>query len=131
MKERKSMAKKILVIDDEELIIKSLIKLLEKNGFEVFVAKNGRDALAMTEEEHFDLIITDIRMPGVNGVETIDAIFQSLTKTDTPKPPVIFITGYADESIKNKALTLKPLAYIYKPFDIPDLVNTVKKAVTP
>ena len=59
------MAKNILIIDDEELIIKSLKKLLEKNGYSVFIAKNGQDALVMAEEESFDLIVADIRMPGV------------------------------------------------------------------
>lgn len=115
------MAKRILVIDDEELIVRSLKKLLEKNGFDVFIAKNGQDALAMAEEEDFDLIIADVRMPGINGVETV----QSMPK----KIPTIFITGYADEEIKRRAKTLKPIAYIYKPFDIEELVDKVKEVL--
>jgi len=121
------MAKKILVIDDEELIIKSLRKLLEKNGFAVFIAKNGQDALVMPEEENFDLIIADIRMPGMNGVETVESINENLKKRNLKKIPIIFITGYADDAIKQKAETLKPVAYIYKPFDIEELVNKVKE----
>jgi CheY-like chemotaxis protein len=120
------MAKKILVIDDEELIIRSLKKLLEKNGFAVFVAKNGQDALIMAEEETFDLIIADIRMPGMNGVETVQAIYEGSKEKKTPS---IFITGYADEEIKKKARELEPEAYIYKPFDISDLVDKVKKVL--
>jgi len=123
------MAKKILVIDDEELIIKSLTKLLEKNGFTVFVAKNGQDALVMTEDENFDLIVADIRMPGMNGVDTIQCIYGSLEKRNLEKIPAIFITGYADEEIKQKAEALKPIAYIYKPFDIMELVDRIKKAL--
>lgn len=118
--------KKILVIDDEELIIRSLTKLLEKNGYTVFVAKNGQDALAMVEEENFDLIIADIRMPGMNGVETIQSINESLEKQNIKKAPVIFITGYADEKIEKKAEEFTPVAYIYKPFDIQTLVDKVK-----
>ncbi len=120
------MKKKILVIDDEELIIKSLEKLLEKNGFDVYVAKNGQDAIVMAEEESFDLIIADIRMPGINGVDTVKAI---LEKGVSVKRPVIFITGYADEEIKNQAKAINPTAYIYKPFDISILVNEVKKVI--
>lgn len=120
------MAKKILVIDDEELIIKSLKKLLEKNAFTVFVAKNGQDALAMADAENFDLIVADIRMPGINGVDTIQSIYESLQNNNLKKMPTIFITGYADEEIRRKAETLKPMAYIYKPFDIADLVNKIK-----
>jgi len=123
------MAKKILVIDDEELIVRTLKKLLEKNGFTVFVAKNGQDALVMVEEEPFDLIVGDIRMPGMNGVETLHAIYEGLQKRGVKRIPVIFITGYADEEIKQRAKALKRVAYIYKPFDIPELVDRIKEVL--
>ncbi len=118
------MTKKILVIDDEELIIRSLTKLLEKNGFEVFIAKTGGDALVMCEEEDFDLIIADVRIPGLNGVEIVQSIYENLGK-----PPVIFITGYADREIEEKAKELRPIDYIYKPFDIPELIDKVKEVL--
>lgn len=120
------MRKKILVIDDEELIIKSLEKLLEKSGFDVYVAKNGRDAIVMAEEEEFDLIIADIRMPGINGVDTVTSI---LEKGRFKNKPIIFITGYADAGIERKASLLKPAAYIYKPFDLTELVGRVTSAL--
>ena len=120
------MPKNILIIDDEELIIKSLRKLLEKEGYSVFIAKNGQDAVIMAEEENFDLIVADIRMPGMNGVETVQSIYQGLDKRNLKRMPAIFITGYADAEIKKKAHTLKPLAYIYKPFDISELVDKVR-----
>jgi CheY-like chemotaxis protein len=118
--------KKILVIDDEELIIRSLSKLLEKNGYAVFVAKNGQDAVAMVEEESFDLFIADIRMPGMNGVETVHCLNEILEKQNLKKAPVIFITGYADEKVEKRAEAFSPVAYIYKPFDISELVEKVK-----
>ncbi|MCM8780442.1 MAG: response regulator [Candidatus Omnitrophica bacterium] len=121
------MAKKILVVDDEELIIRSLKKLLEKNGFVVFVAKRGQDALVMVEEEDFDLIIADIRMPGINGVEAIRGIYEILENRKLKKIPAIFITGYVDQKIEKEAKLLKPVAYIYKPFDIEELVGKVKE----
>lgn len=121
------MAKSILVVDDEELIIKSLRKLLEKNGYSVLVAKNGQDAMVMAEEEKFDLIVSDIRMPGINGVETIQAIQENLRKEKGEDVPVVFITGYADEEIRQQAKLLKPAAYIYKPFDITEVVDEIKR----
>lgn len=121
------MAKRILIIDDEELIVKSLKKLLEKNGFNVFAVKNGQDAVVVAEEEHFDLIVADIRMPGMNGVETVNAIYKSLQERKLNKIPVIFITGYAEEGIKQEAKDMKPVAYIYKPFDISELVDKIKE----
>ncbi len=120
------MAKKILIIDDEELIIKSLRKLLEREGVIVFVAKNARDALIMIEEEYFDLIITDIRMPGMNGVDAVKSIYENLEDRNLKKIPVIFITGYADEEIRKNAELLNPVAYIYKPFDTIELVSRIK-----
>jgi len=120
------MSKKILVIDDEELIIKSLTKLLEKNKFEVFVTKRGQDALVMVEEMDFDLIISDIRMPGMDGIESIEGIFNILKEKDAAKPEVIFITGYADKELEARAKSLNPAAYIYKPFDILTLVDSIK-----
>jgi len=124
------MAKKILVIDDEELIIKSLSKLLEQNGFEVFGTKKSQDALVMLEEEDFDLIITDVRMPGMNGVEMLESIYKNKGEKKQRKIPTIFITGYSDEALEEKAKTLAPLAYIYKPFDTKELLNKIKKVLT-
>lgn len=123
------MPKNILIIDDEELIIKSLRKLLEKEGYSVFIAKNGQDAVIMVEEESFDLIVADIRMPGMNGVETVQAIYRELEKKKSKSIPVIFITGYADEEMKRKAKALKPAAYIYKPFDAMELVDEIKEVL--
>ncbi|PIQ89895.1 MAG: response regulator [Candidatus Omnitrophica bacterium CG11_big_fil_rev_8_21_14_0_20_42_13] len=118
--------KKILIIDDEELIIKSLSKLLEKIGYEVFIAKNGQDAIIMNEEEEFDLIIADIRVPGINGVEAVRRIYSANDKNSKGRIPAIFITGYADENAENEAKKLNPAAYIAKPFDIPELVDKIK-----
>ena len=117
------MAKKILILDDEELIIRTLAKLLEKNGYEVMVVKNGEDAVAMAEAEDFDLIISDIRMPGINGLEAMKTIYQG------KKIPTIFITGYADPLLEEEAKQTDAVAYIYKPFDLSDLMEKVKKVL--
>jgi len=128
-KVRINMAKKILVIDDEEIIIKSLSKLLEKEGYEVFVAKNGQDAIIMVEEGDFDLILADIRMPGMNGVETVEHIYKEMSSKQKRKIPAIFITGYADEMIEKKTKILNPAAYIHKPFNIGELLSNIKKVI--
>ena len=117
------------MIDDEELIIKSFTKLIEKNGYEVIVAKRGQDALIIAEEESFDLIISDIRMPGVNGIETVRGIYEIVQNRGASKPPVIFITGYVDKECEEEAKTLNPIDYIYKPFDISDVVNRIKETL--
>jgi len=121
------MAKNILIIDDEELIIKSLSRLLEKNGYEVYIAKNGQDAVVMAEEANFDLILADMRMPGINGVEAVREIYNINKKRK--KIPAIFITGYADEIAEEEAQKLAPEAYLYKPFDTDELMYKIKKAI--
>ncbi len=123
------MAKRILVIDDEELIIKSLSILLEKDGYEVFVAKNGQDAIVMIEEGDFNLILSDIRMPGINGSEAVEQIYKQLQAGNRKRIPVIFISGYVDEKVENEVKKLNPVAFIYKPFDIDNLIDKIKKTI--
>lgn len=122
-------SQKILVIDDEELITRTLVKALEKTGYEVMVSKRGDDALIMVEEEDFELIISDIRLPGMNGVETVTKIFEIIRNKGNQRVPAIFITGYADEKLEVEAKKLKPQAYILKPFDLDDILDKVKKAI--
>ncbi|HPW76830.1 MAG: Transcriptional regulatory protein YycF [Candidatus Omnitrophica bacterium ADurb.Bin292] len=123
------MGKKILVIDDEELITKSLVLALEKNGYEVLVAKRCDDALAMAEAIDFDLIISDIRIPGVDGIETVRRILELMATRKAKRVPRIFMTGYADPLTEENAQTLKPSAYILKPFDLLEFLTEVKKAL--
>jgi CheY-like chemotaxis protein len=121
--------KKILIIDDEEIVTKSLQKLLKKNNFEVYTANSGHQALEIAKKEKFDLLITDIRMPGMNGVDTIKNIYKILEKKNKGIIPTIFITGYVNEEIEKTAEELKPVAYIYKPFDINELVEKIKEVL--
>lgn len=121
------MQKKILVIDDEEILTATFVKLLETAGYGVLVASRGEDAVVMAEEDDFDLIICDIRMPGQDGVKTIQQI---RNLRGEKKIPVIFITGYADEILEKEANRLDPVAYIYKPFDAFKLLDIIKKAVS-
>lgn len=93
------------------------------------MAKNGRDAIVMAEEEDFDLIISDIRMPGLDGVTTVKEILETIKKKGRSKVPAIFITGYADENIEAQAKLLNPRAYVYKPFDYTEFLEKVKEAL--
>ncbi|MFN7170857.1 MAG: response regulator, partial [Candidatus Omnitrophota bacterium] len=74
------------------------------------MAKKGQDALVMVEEETFDLLIVDIRMPGMNGIETTQGIYKILEEKRQKKLPLIFITGYVDQKIEKEARVLKPAA---------------------
>jgi len=124
------MKKTILVIDDEKMIIKSLEKLLGISGFEAVIASTGLDAIMIAEEMDIDLIVTDIKMPWTNGIETIKELFDTLDSKNKIRPPVIFITGYADKELEKQAKELNPVAYIHKPFDNQHLIETIKNSLT-
>lgn len=121
------MAKKILVIDDEELITKSLLKLLSKEGYNVTIARSGAEALENIKKIDFDLIISDVRMPEMDGVEMIKKIRSHLKKMSKKPIPEVLITGYADKEKYEEAMGLKVADYIYKPFDMLDFLRVVKK----
>jgi len=125
------MKGKILVIDDEEILTKTFARLLAKKNYEVCVANRSEEALGMCKKEDFDLVLCDIRMPGKNGVETILEM-QSLRRENKKTPlPVIFLTGFADTKVEEQARTLKPVAYIFKPFDTSQLLEMIESTLSP
>ena len=121
------MAKKILVIDDEELITKSLLKLLDKEGYSTTVVRSGKEAIDKVKESNYDLIICDVRMPEMDGIDTIKEIRSYLERSNKKIIPEILITGYADIEKYEKAMDLKVADYIYKPFDTADFLEVVKR----
>ncbi|MGD9014716.1 MAG: response regulator [Candidatus Omnitrophota bacterium] len=123
------MAKNILLIDDEELITKSLLKLLEVEGYRATIARSGQEAIEKIKEANFDLIISDVRMPGLDGIETVKQIRTYLKKSGKKTIPEVLITGYADVEKYEKAMNLKVVDYLYKPFDNSDLLRVVKKNI--
>ncbi|MCM8781248.1 MAG: response regulator [Candidatus Omnitrophica bacterium] len=121
------MAKNILVIDDEGIVTKSIQKLLRKEGYHTVIATSGQEAIEQCKISDFDLIVSDIRMPQLNGIETIQKIRQVMQEQKKKPVPEILITGYADEDSYKKALNLKVTDYIYKPFDTKEFLDTVKR----
>lgn len=123
------MKKTILVIDDDHMVVKTLEKLLQMAGYSVLIAESGAVALQIAEKETVDLVITDIRMPNMNGVETINAINNTFAKTNRKVPPFIFITGYAESEINESAKKLTPSDFLYKPFDKDAFLKSIKLAL--
>jgi len=120
---------RILLVDDEELVVKSIEKLLKKEGHEVVSVKNGQDALNQAETIDFDLIITDIRMPKLNGLDTIQRLREYLKAHGKSRIPEICITGYADNDLNHRAEELGINEYLYKPFDLRDFLACVKRCL--
>jgi len=123
------MKKKILVIDDEELITKSLLRLLDKEGYNAAVVRSGKEAIDKVKEADLDLIICDVRMPEMDGIETVKQIRAYLEKSNKKPIPEVLITGYADMDKYTSAMELEVADYLYKPFDTSDFLQIVKKTI--
>lgn len=115
----------ILVVDDEHRIVENISRCLAREGFHVTGAGNGDEAVALFQRQHFDLVLLDISMPGMNGYEVMEHIFG--LDADVL---VIIMTGFASVESAVKALKLGAWDYLKKPFEYADLVKTVKNGVT-
>lgn len=116
--------KKILLVDDEPNIIMSLEYTFKKQNFEVFIARDGQEALDILKNEQPDLIILDIMMPNVDGYATIESIKKNEKLTHCK---VIFLSAKNKESDIEKGMQLGANAYMTKPFSIKKLVDQVNE----
>jgi DNA-binding NtrC family response regulator len=118
------ITEKILVVDDESTICDSVKKILSRKGFEVENTLNATDAIERMKKEKFDILITDLMMPEVSGMELIE-----LVKKYYPEIDVLVITGYATIDSAVQATKLGALDYLQKPFTPNELTDRVQKAI--
>jgi putative nucleotidyltransferase with HDIG domain len=115
---------KILVIDDEEFILHLSRDILEKNNYAITIAQDGRQGISLIEKERFDLILTDIKMPDMDGIDVIRHI-----RSGNKEIPIIVITGYGTLDTAINALRLGAQGFLLKPFTPADLRNAVAEAL--
>ncbi len=115
---------RILVVDDEDIVRTSCDRTLSPEGYEVRLAKNGVEGLKMASEERFDLVLTDLKMPDMDGIEVLRII-----KEKWPETAVIIVTGYQTVDTAVKAIKLGAYDYIEKPFTPDALVSAVAEAM--
>ena len=110
--------KKVLIVDDEETLTWSMAKSLskDKDKYEVMIANNGREALGLLKKSQIDLVISDIRMPDINGLDLLVRI-----KMEHPQTKVIIMTAYGSSDVQKEANRRGSLFYIEKPFEINDI----------
>ncbi|HEX9614300.1 MAG TPA: response regulator, partial [Bacteroidota bacterium] len=118
------MAARILIVDDEQIIRESLVFVLRKEGYEVEEASNGMAGLRKHEERPFDIVITDIEMPELRGIDLLERITQR-----TPQTFVMIITAFASIETAIQALRKGAFDYILKPVEFDDLLHRVRKLV--
>lgn len=110
--------KKVLIVDDEETLTWSMAKSLskDKDKYEVFIANNGKEALNLLKKNRIDLVISDIRMPDINGLDLLVEI-----KKSYPQTKVIIMTAYGSSDVQKEANRRGSLFYVEKPFEISDI----------
>jgi DNA-binding response OmpR family regulator len=118
------MAEKILVADDEQEIRNLLDHFLKGQGYEVILASDGNEALKLASEKNPQVIILDIKMPGLDGLEVCKRLRE---KEQTKLIPVIVITGFEDN--KMEALNIGADDFVNKPFDMAEISSRVKSAL--
>ena len=114
----------ILIIDDDDQLRNSFEKLLTQEGYSVESAPSGEAGLELVNKKVPDLIILDMRLPGMNGLETFQAIHEK-----EPKLPVIIMTAYGTTETAIEATKIGAFDYILKPFDIPDILTVIGQAL--
>ena len=119
--------KKILIVDDEPNIIMSLEYTFKKNNFEVFIARDGLEALEILKNNYPDIIILDVMMPMVDGYATLEQIKKDDNLINTK---VVFLSAKNKTSDIEKGLQLGADAYLTKPFSIKKVVDTVMDLLT-
>jgi len=115
---------RILVVDDEAPLLMTLAANLELEGFSVMEASNASEALALVRENEFDVVLSDIRMPGMNGVDLCRTIHQL-----RPDLPVVLMTAFTLEGLVREAINDGALMVVPKPFAIEHLVRLLFSAV--
>lgn len=109
--------RKVLVVDDDPVVHKSFDRVLSGKGYAVITAENGEEALRKLNEENYDLVYTDIRMPGMSGLEVAEKV-----KAQKPWTPVVIITGYGTDAAEARAKAAGVSSFLHKPLS-PEMIE--------
>jgi len=112
-----STLRKVLVVDDDPTIGKSFNRVLSQKGYVVITAKNAHEALQKMREEEYDVVFTDIKMPGMDGLELAERV-----KAKRPWTPVVIVTGYGTTANEERAKAVGVSDFLYKPLS-PEMIE--------
>lgn len=119
------MSARILVVDDEDIVVRSCLRILADTDYVVDVARGGREALEKVDETDYDVLLVDIMMPQVNGLEVLQHV-----RHKRPDSEVIIFTGLSQSETALRAQELGAFAYLPKPFDPEHLRELIEQALT-
>jgi len=117
------MNPRIMIVDDEESFANSLAERLKLRNYDITVSFSGKDAMEKIEKFKFDVVILDVAMPGIDGIESLREI-----KGTAPLTEVIMLTGHATVETAIEGMKLGAIDYLMKPCEIEDLVEKINKA---
>ena len=112
---------RLLFVDDEEELVSTVVERLELRGIEALGVTSGDEALRVLRHESFDVVIMDVKMPGVGGLEVLRTIKQRY-----PEVKVVLMTGHGSTEDREIGRRLGAMAYLQKPIDLEDLLKTIK-----
>jgi CheY-like chemotaxis protein len=118
----KPKKKKILVVDDNQLTLKMLEKILSNSGYAVLPASSGGDALTIARKKHPDLLLLDIALPDIDGIRVACSLKDD---PDTEHIPVIFISSLLDEEIRKKGAVCPGSRFLRKPLNAEELLKEI------
>ena len=113
----------LMIVDDDERFLNTTKSLLEKKGVTTHIATNGADAMKILDKERVDVVILDVKMPGLDGIEALRVI-----KKRHPLVEVIMLTGHASAESAIEGMSLGAFDYLIKPCDVPTLVEKANEA---
>lgn len=116
--------KRLLIIDDEDIVLKSTQRILRDSGYHIDTASNGEEGLAMLDRDDYDLVVTDLMMPGMSGMDVLRTI-----KANRIDVTVVIFTGFATAETAREALKTGAFDYIPKPFTPEEFRDVVKNAL--
>jgi DNA-binding NtrC family response regulator len=114
---------KVLIVDDEEDFLETIVKRLRARGIQVAGAESGYKALELIEDDGFDVVILDVKMPGMDGIETLREI-----KKKKPLLEVIMLTGHASVESGIQGMQLGAFDYVMKPVALDELLEKMRQA---
>ncbi len=117
-------SRKVLVVDDDPAVRKSIDRVLTSKGYAVITAENGEEALRKLNEEKYDLVYTDIRMPGMSGLDVAEQV-----KARKPWTPVVIITGYGTDAAEARAKAAGVSSFVHKPLSPSMIEDSARDAL--
>jgi len=117
---------KILICEDNQLALKAMSVVLEREGYDPVTVSDGQEAIEMLRRKDFDVLIVDIHLPYHSGLEVIRFLRTDLKK----QTPVLIVSAFSDPQVQRQAGEMKVSGYMTKPFDPADLISKIKSVVT-